>query len=230
MAVSVFLVVVLGSSKNLLGRSSWRKRSLVLRRSSRKRNELCGRNGVAKFWKRKPELLTMPNIPMPLHGVNPRTVLGGSWWKKEREEAIKSTNSHCEACGLHKTKVRGRKKWLEGHEVYHTDYLNGRLTYIRTTPLCPFCHQFIHDGRLRWLLDTRQITQERFVTIIQHGDAILKAAGLYRKPRYQREQELTRLYEQGLLAPWGEWRLVIWGDEYPPKYPTPEDYEKAKQS
>lgn len=175
-------------------------------------------------WRRKPELLILPNIPRPLHGVNPRTVLGQSWWNKERSQAYRSTNYHCEACGVHKEKQAGRKV-LEGHEVYLTDYQEGTCTYIYTAPLCPPCHQYIHDGRLLWLVQTGQITHQRYATIIRRGDQILVEAGLTRPDLRTRDRYILKLKEEGRLAKWHEWRLIVNGVEYPTPYRTEEEYQ-----
>jgi hypothetical protein len=180
---------------------------------------------MPKLWQRQPEILTLPNIPKPLHGVNPRTVLGGTWWNLERREAYASTNYHCEACGTSKHELKGRKI-LEGHEVYETDYENGRLHYIKTTPLCPLCHQFIHDGRLSWLLDTRQISFHYYAYILKHGHRVLEEAGLARPSLQERHARLTRLVERGKLAKWSQWRLVVNGVEYPPQKPDPAEFNE----
>jgi hypothetical protein len=176
-------------------------------------------------WKRNPELLTLPNIPKPLHGLNPRTVLGQSWWNKERAAAYKSTNYHCEACGVHKLEQPGRKI-LEGHEVYLTDYQEGTCTYIRTAPLCPPCHQYIHDGRLLWLLQSGQITHQRYSSVIKRGDKILAEAGLSKPDRRTRERYIVKLHEEGKLAKWADWRLVVNGIEFPTLYATEKEYQE----
>lgn len=161
---------------------------------------------------RRPEVLLLPNIPKPLHGVAPREILGRKWWDAARKAAYESTGQRCIACGVHKSQAKSRK-WVEGHEEYDTDYLLGRLTYLRTIPLCHFCHNFIHSGRLQALLDRGEVHQAKYVGIIQHGERILAEAGLSRPDPYE-----------GPIADWGDWRLVIDGKEYPGKFKTFEEW------
>ena len=168
-----------------------------------------------KRWKVKPELLLLPQIPKMMHGLAPRVIMGSVWWNKTRQEAYRSTDWHCEACGVPKLSA-AYHQWLEGHEVYRTDYVKGRLYYVRTAPLCHFCHNYIHVGRLQWLLDTNKIHHSKFVSIIQHGDQVLASAGLRRPPVYN-----------GVIAPWSKWRLVLNRKHYKPLYPTYEDWLAA---
>lgn len=163
-----------------------------------------------------PEVLLCPNIPMPLHGVAPRVVLGRKWWDRIRKEAYRSTGYHCIACGIHKTQAKV-VQWLEAHEVYEIDYTAGRMKYIRTVPLCHFCHNYIHDGRLQILLQARKITHQRYAAIIQHGDAVLKAAGLSKLPKRQREDKVKALARQGKLASWDDWRMTYGKRVFKPK-------------
>src|SRR5678815_897106 len=79
--------------------------------------------------KLRPEILLQQQIPQPMHGVAPRTVLGDKWWNAERTAAYKSTAFHCLACGVHKSCAEYHK-WLEAHEQYEIDYLLGRMTYL----------------------------------------------------------------------------------------------------
>lgn len=162
----------------------------------------------------RPELLLTGGIPQPLHGLAPRVVLGKPWWDAERKAAYRSTLFHCLACGVHKDSAKGRQ-WLEGHEVYRIDYLAGTMRYLETVPLCHYCHAYTHGGRLKSLLDQRLITQAKFAAIIQHGDAILAAAGL------KRLQPPNVHYVQ-----WNEWRLIIGRRRYKPLYKSPEEYEQ----
>lgn len=162
-----------------------------------------------RLWCPRPEVLCLPQIPKPLHGTNPRSILGAKWWTETRQKAYESTDYHCIACCVHKSCAQYRK-WLEAHEVYDTDYLLGKLVYVETVPLCVACHQYIHIGRLQALLEQGRITQQRYVSIIQHGDRVLAQAGLV-KPK---------LYE-GPMAEWADWRLVIDGKEYEPRFKTP---------
>lgn len=162
----------------------------------------------------RPEVLLLPQIPKPMHGLAPRVILGSKWWNETRYAAYKSTDYFCIACGVHKSKARG-PLWLEGHEIYRTDYLHGRMVYLETVPLCHFCHNFIHIGRLQALLDKHAVTQQRFAAIVQHGESILAKAGLQKPEPYE-----------GSMAEWSTWRLVIGRLMYRPKFKSFEDWKR----
>lgn len=176
-------------------------------------------------WKRRPEVLLSDNIPQPLHGVAPRCLLGNAWWNTTRQAAYRSTGFHCIACGVHKFNAKSRQ-WLEGHELYRIDYQAGRMYYLETVPLCHFCHNYIHDGRMLALLEKHQIPVHKFVRIIQHGDAVLAAEGLFRLTHAERDKLLASTVALGNIAQWSTWRLVINGVEYPPKWENVEQWSK----
>ena len=155
----------------------------------------------------RPELLLCANTVKPMHGVVPRLILGQAWWDETRKAAYASTGNRCAACGVFRIMARDRQ-WLEGHEVYQTDYVAGRQVYIETVPLCHFCHNFIHNSRLRMLVQTGEIQKVKFDAIMVHGKTVLKAAGM----RKRRPKPVKN------IASWGDWRLVLFGKEYPPKY------------
>ena len=165
----------------------------------------------------EPEILLCSNIPRPMFGMAPRVVLGSKWWNRTRKQAYKSNWYHCLACGIWKQKAKGRK-WLEGHELYQVDYEVGKMHYLRTVPLCHYCHNYIHDGRMRALLQQEKLHHFKFKEIIQHGDNVLRKAGLVRLSYEEREKIVVQLNIEGKLAPWKEWRLVIGNVEYPPKF------------
>lgn len=175
---------------------------------------------------RRPEVLLQPNLVKPLHGVNPRTILGRKWWDKTRKEAYASTGFCCLACGIHKDLAKGRA-WLEAHESYETNYQTGRVVYIEALPLCHFCHNYIHSGRLRMLLQKGEIHHAKYVSIIQHGDQVLFEAGLSKVSQQQQEEALVKLERQGKVAAWSSWRLVIDGKEYEPLYKSYAEWEQS---
>ena len=165
-------------------------------------------------FKLRPELLLLPQIPKPLHGLAPRVIMGSKWWNETRQAAYASTKDHCLACGVHKLRAKG-PKWVEGHETYRTDYVIGRMYYIEAVPLCHFCHNYIHQGRLQALLEKHQITQHKFTAIMLHGERILSEAGLVKPPPYD-----------GPFAEWSVWRLVLNGKMYKPLHKSLADWEK----
>lgn len=166
----------------------------------------------------RPELLLLPQIPKPLHGVAPRVVLGRKWWDKTRQESYRKAWFHCLGCGVHKHEAK-LHKWLEAHEVYDTNYTIGRMYYLETVPLCHLCHNYIHQGRLQALLDKRQITQSRFSMVIQHGERVLSRSGLVRPKPYE-----------GPMAEWSTWRLVVGRKMYKPLFKSMEDWMKHYDS
>lgn len=168
-----------------------------------------------RYWKVDPSLLLCPQVPKPLHGVAPRVILGSTWWNRTRQEAYRSTLFHCKACGVSKHQAQYRK-WLEAHEIYEIDYKAGRALYTGAVPLCHLCHAYIHVGRLNALLQRGLIPQGKYVRVIQHGNKVLREAGLERNPVYS-----------GKIASWASWRLVLLGKEYPPLYKTEDEWHKA---
>ncbi len=97
--------------------------------------------------------------------------------------------------------------------MYDVDYEIGRWVYVETVPLCDYCHNYIHSGRLAALLEEQKITQARYVAILQHGDDVLFRAKV-KKPAVH----------NGPVAEWAVWRLVINGKLHPPKFSTTEDW------
>lgn len=160
-----------------------------------------------KLWRKRPEILLGPPIPEPMHGMAPRVVLGASWWNKTRQEAYKSTAYHCVACGVFKTDAKGRR-WLEAHEVYETDYLLGRMVYVEAVPLCHYCHNYCHPGRMRALLEKGEMTHAKYAAVVQYGEAVLRAAKLKLPDRNALNCKETNYTEPD------DWRLVIDGVEY----------------
>jgi hypothetical protein len=150
-----------------------------------------------------PEYLLMPNIPKPLHGIAPRTIFGQEWWDKNRQETYKNANYKCEACGVDKKDALFHK-WLEAHERYNINYEFGEMTFVGLVALCHACHNFIHSGRLSILLESNEISKDKYRIIIEHGNSILKKYKLNRPP------------PPTIIAKWSDWRMVYNNVRYGP--------------
>ena len=171
------------------------------------------RKAAKVTWKARPEILLGPQIPKPMHGVNPRTMLGVTWWNQTRNEAYRSTSYHCAACGVWKHNAKGRS-WLEGHELYEINYVLGTMKYLETVPLCHYCHAYVHRGRLDAMLRKGKITHAKYAAIIQHGDEVLRGAGI----TMGRQEQPVR----GPVADWKDWRMLVGRRRVRPLY---KDYE-----
>lgn len=177
-----------------------------------------------KVWRPEPKVLLKPIAPPPLHGVVPRVLLGTEWWDIERRAAYQTTDYHCLACGIHCSQAKG-KQWIEGHEVYRINYRKGRATYLRTVPLCHYCHNYVHQGRLRYLLAAKKVAQAKYRAIIQHGDKVLLDAHL----KIRGENPGGFDLHSEAVAPWEKWRLVLNGTQFPPLYKTVNEWQYASK-
>jgi hypothetical protein len=162
-----------------------------------------------------PSILLHPTIPLPLHGLNPRTMKGKSWWDGVRQIAYATNDFRCWACNVHKSKAKYHR-WLEAHEAYKIDYLKGRMELDLIVALCHSCHNFIHKGRLSILQDSGKITEEKFLDIITHGVSVLEEAGL----------SLLRPFDELEHVSWEDWRFVLDGEEFAPLFATQKDWEE----
>lgn len=119
-----------------------------------------------------PKILTHPNIPKPLHNLNPRTINGQEWWNEIRKKVYAKYDYHCLACGRHKSKTE--KGWLEAHENWEINYQTGKCVVNSIQPLCHECHSFIHSGFLHVRKDKTVIQKK---SILQHGFDTLRKTG-----------------------------------------------------
>jgi len=158
----------------------------------------------------KPEILIHPNIPKPLHGLNPRSVMGKSWWDEKRQEAYAKEYYCCWACGVHKSAAKYHK-WLEGHECYRYNYALGTAEMIEVTALCHSCHNFIHSGKLQYDYKAGRISYDRYRDILDHGNRIIGEYGLD-------NIENPYIIDKSSIADWKSWRLIIDGKEFYSKF------------
>lgn len=179
-----------------------------------------------------PQILTHPHIPKPLHGISPRTIMGEEAWNIARQEIYKKYDYHCAACGVAKAQAKGHQ-WLEAHEFWNINYRTGICIVNSIEPLCHYCHNFIHSGRLGMIMK-KEKTMDEVIDILEHGFRILASVNLKCFPftlhfAYGMGAETfgVKAYElpDGDVA-WDKWKLVWNGKEYFSKFKS---YEEWKQ-
>jgi len=183
-----------------------------------------------------PEYLTHPNIPKPLHGVNPRSIKGKEWWDGKRRIAYSTYDYRCWACGVRKWDA-DYHQWLEAHESYDINYSTGEVKLIEIIALCHSCHNFIHSGRMMVLLQKGEMEREKVYDIVLRGRYILHKNNL--KPYWvtdylwlilnDREDEfvLPEDANEDNDASWSEWHLVLDGEKHYSPYKNIEEWKEA---
>lgn len=156
-----------------------------------------------------PFLLCHPNIPKPLHSMNPRSLMGRTWWDINRKASYEKFGYKCWACGIHKSDAK-RHQWLEAHESYVIDYKTGLVSLKEIVALCHYCHMGIHDGFLQTQVDAGKYTDEEYDEILANKEALL----------FKVDCSLFRSGDYEVECPWDKWRLVISGVKFKPKFKT----------
>ena len=156
--------------------------------------------GTRKRRKPEPEILLCPNIPKPLHGLNPRTLLGQKWWDVTRRRAYAERDHSCWACGAINTR-------LEAHELYDYDFLKFSAVLCRVTALCTLCHNFIHSGRLEHLYSKGEVSREFYGEVHSHGTTQLIKADLMDEKKRVNAEIVRQIGDE--TKNWDKWHLVI---------------------
>lgn len=196
-------------------------------------------------------LIAMPNIPRPLHGVNPRTLLGTSTWDHMRKACYAQAEDTCEICGCKPENLRRR----HGHEVYEIDYAKGTAKFVRVFCVCSLCHlACIHTGRALTLWKHQnplyptefllQGAEHAFKIISEYNkdnpEADLRAYSTFLD--YLKYEELrepmekliekygTKFYTEAEdMAEWGDWKLLIGSQEYPTPYANKDEWKATME-
>ncbi len=154
----------------------------------------------------RPELLLHPNIPKPIHGLAPRTLMKAKDWDVVRRKAYAKNNYHCWACGDYRNynlvgnKFDDDNGTLDAHENYVIDYEAKTVKLIEIVALCKNCHNYIHSGRYNSMYDKGRLDEEDMWIVNTHGDSVLIDGGLI--PCNEVD---TNTYQDE----WNDWRLVI---------------------
>ena len=191
-------------------------------------------------------LITMPNVPRPLHGLPPRKIMGQTEWDKMRKRCYYNAGYKCEVCGCEPPKGQ-----LHAHELYTVDWKEGTSTFNRCIAICKQDHDFIHSGRLVTLHKSGNplYSKEYVLGVVEKGfkliydankeyNAGLKAYATFleylKVPSLCMEMvKLIDKYniecysEPKKIAKWGEWRLVWRGKEYYTPYKNEGEWKDA---
>ena len=191
-------------------------------------------------------LLTMPNIPRPLHTLCPRSIIGNKAWRCYRKECIKRAKYVCEVCGK-KLTYNARS-----HELYTYCYLTGTATFQRCVCLCNTCHAGIHSGHSITQFKHGEISKGRLLEIIENAFRIVweyncshtnqEPLRLYKSfsdclkvPEIHDEvAALIKKYDikfykedSRYAARWCDWHLIYGNATYTTKFKKYEDWDKA---
>lgn len=195
-------------------------------------------------------LITMPNVPRPLHGLPPRKIMGESTWNHVRKRCYYEAGYKCEICGIDPPKGQ-----LHAHELYSYDWKEGTGTFNRCIAICKQDHDFIHSGRLITMYKNGNplypksyvlgVVEKGFKLIHDYNKAHkdekpLRAYATFleylKVPELAEEMsELIDKYkiefyaEPKHIAKWGEWKLRFGNKDYPTPYASQSDWVEAME-
>lgn len=133
-------------------------------------------------------ILTMPNIPMALHGkgLQPRTIYGRTAWDMMRKAAYERAGYASEISG--EVPEKGR---LHSHELFDYDYARQEGVFKRCIALTKLEHDFIHSGRLITLyrMGNLIIPKSYLLKVVENGFSLI-----YKYNKEHSDQEPLRAY------------------------------------
>ena len=195
-------------------------------------------------------LLTMPNVPRPLHGLPPRKIMGDSTWNHVRKRCYFNAGYKCEICGIDPPKGQ-----LAAHELYSYDYKDGVGKFERCIAICKRDHDFIHSGRLITMYKNGNplYPKSYLLSVVEKGFKLIhdyNAEHRNKKPlkayatflEYLKVPEIAseiqalidkydiRFYtEPKRIAKWGDWKLLFGNKEYPTPYADQGEWVRAME-
>lgn len=201
-------------------------------------------------------IIAMPNVPAPLHGVAPRTVLGDSTWTHMRKR--------CYYDAGYKSQISG--EWLDGsssdarchaHELYSYDYTKGTAFFERAVCISPLEHNFIHSGRMLTMYKKGNplMPKKYLLKIVENGFRIInewnkanpdkrqlrayatladyaKTPGIAKEVRELIDKYDIKFYKEDVdyTARWSNWKLKIGDKEYPTPYKDRKEWADAMEA
>lgn len=119
--------------------------------------------------------------------------------------------------------------------MYDYDFTKGVATYKGACALCPYCHSFIHCGRLIMRWEEGEEGKGKVKRIISHGLRVLERANLVPHPSsWMAAEDLgldiewcdepQALNNPPKMAPWEKWILVVDGHAFAGKFANQKEW------
>lgn len=184
----------------------------------------------------------------------PRTVLGAKAWERMRKQCYAEAGYKCEVCGYDVSAPYEK----QAHELYEFDYENRKMIFKRVVCLCRRHHinPGVHTGRAITMFKQHNVLMPK-EKLLEGTEDIMRMTYEYNKEHPDNPMRLFATYLDFLKVSaiadevqtliekygikfykpskdpesekhWGEWRLVIGGEEYLPKYASYEEFEESK--
>lgn len=197
-------------------------------------------------------LITMPNIPRPLHGqgMQPRTIFRPSEWRKLNLITKRNAEWCCEICG-----AKPEQKKLHCHELFSYNFAVGRGIFERCVAVCELCHvRGIHSGRMLTLYQQGNALYPRH-RVLEGIENVLSLISTYNNTHpdtpplkaydtileFLEEpsiaEDVNKLIEQygvefygvdtAKSAPWEQWHVVVNGKKYYTNYKNEAEWQEA---
>lgn len=193
-------------------------------------------------------LITMPNVPKPLHGLPPRVIMGKTTWDHVRKRCYFDAGYKCEICGCEPPKGQ-----LHAHELYSYDWKKGTGKFERCIAICKQDHDFIHSGRLITLYKQGNLLypKDYVLGVVEKGFKLISEYNATHRNKaplrvystfieYLKVPDLAEDMERLInkydiqfyqhpdeSADWGEWKLVLGNKEYPTPYANIYEWKEA---
>lgn len=201
------------------------------------------------------KILTMPNVPKPLHGLAPRTIMGNTAWNYMRKKCYAAHDYKCEVCGADPKEFN---QYCHAHELYEYDYPTGEAKFVRCVCLCPRCHIYpgVHTGRALTLYKKHDIFMSK-KTILEGLEQTFRLIHEYNvkhpdeKPlrlftatlEFMTQDELCaevlelihkydiKFYDikASDTADWDDWHLLIGNKEHKTPYADYDEWQEAME-
>lgn len=198
------------------------------------------------------QILAGPNLVKPLHGMNPRTIMGDNAWGKLRKRTYYLANYKCQICGEDCSSPGA----MDAHELYSINYVTGEARFAKVIGICKNCHNFYHSGRMFTLCKNKNplYQPEKVLSIVEHGFRLIyewnkkhhrkdkiKAYAIFLE--YLKQPELAETMEKLIdkyemefwgedtkhICDWEDWKLIFGKREYPTPYKDYQAWEEAME-
>jgi hypothetical protein len=182
-----------------------------------------------------PEILEQPVIPLPLHGVNPRNLMGKPAWDALRKTIYARHGHRCAACGVPSRQAMILPR-LEAHERFEIDWPRREMHLIGMEPLCHACHAFVHGGLMEIRILRGDLSREDARRILAHGISVLTGiGGTIPQAAAKLAREFGVSHRLAMAkppppSPWRGWAMVWNGVRHPSPYPDEASWRRAMRA